>query len=251
MCVQITHQGAYNLFKAFRIMGRRYLNRNKNEEFEQDYAEEIEEAKKKIERIGPQIDDLDPLEVSLRQIAIEKDLERPKTKEERVKEEIKIAGHQTRTTNQYQKFINAHIEDRVSKIEQIKHAKSKFDQDIENLREENVGSVKDLTKLSVQSITAKSLDDMLQSLLNNLEITKSKLGYFKNKVISTEQEVLLHENNIQKIKDEITRKRIEEEEKKKRAETIKKELQGLSSKYNLDELKKVIDTLNKSNSEEF
>lgn len=251
MCVQITHQGAYNLFKAIRIMGRMYLNRNKNEEFEQDYAEEIEATKKKIERIGPQNDVLDPLEVSLRQIAIEKDLERPKTKEEKVKEEIKEAGHQTRTTNQYQKFINAHIEDRVSKIEQIKHAKSKFDKDIENLREENVGSVKDLTKLSVQNISTKSLDDMLQSLLTNLDITKSKLEYFKNKVISTEQEVLQHENNIQKIKDEITRKRIEEEEKKKRAETIKKELQGLSSKYNLDELKKVFDTLNKSNSEEF
>lgn len=67
-------------------MGRRYLNRNKNEEFDQDYeetpeiSEEIHDSgKKKIERVGPNIDDVDPFEVVLRQIAIEKDLERPKS----------------------------------------------------------------------------------------------------------------------------------------------------------------------------
>lgn len=235
-------------------MGRRYLNRNKNEEFDQDYDEtpEVEEeivdtGKKRIERVGPNIDDVDPFEVVLRQIAIEKDLERPKTKEERVKEEIKIAGHQTRTTNQYQKFVNAHIEERVSKIDKIRKAKEQFDRDINNLNYEHIDDIKNLSNIPIQKIAAKELHDLLDTTLKNIDITRSKLEYFRNRVIVTEKELSQQEQSIEKIRQEIIDKEEREKTEKNRSETIKKEIEDLSKKYNLDELRKVMNTLNKSN----
>ena len=78
-------------------MGRKYINRQGNEEFDQEIEEE--EDNKKLERLGPVLDIVDPFEIQLRQFSIEKDMERPKTKEEKVKEEIKKAGHQSITSS--------------------------------------------------------------------------------------------------------------------------------------------------------
>ena len=117
-----------------KYMGRKFINRYKNENYDQEYEEEPEESKKKMERIGPNIDDVDAMDVEVRQITLEKNIDKPKSREDIIKEELQVAGHQTRTTNQFQKYINAHIEDRLSRIDKIKQAKQAFDKDIEALK---------------------------------------------------------------------------------------------------------------------
>ena len=224
-------------------MGRKFINRYKNENYDQEYEEEPEEIKKKMERIGPNIDDVDAMDVEVRQITLEKNFEKPKSREEILKEELQVAGHQTRTTNQFQKYINAHIEDRLSRIDKIKQAKQAFDKDIEALKGDEFQYLTRLKETKVETLSSKAMQEMLHSLTLNKDITKSKLEHFKNRVKETEQELLRQEKDIEKIEKRINEKLIQENEEKVKEESIKKDLAVLSKKYNVNELRKILQSL--------
>ena len=225
-------------------MGRKYINRQGNEEFDQEIEEE--DSDKKLERLGPVLDVVDPFEIQLRQFSLEKDMEKPKTKEEKVKEEIKRAGHQTRTTNQYQRLVNAHIEDRVSRIGKIKQAKEKFDKDIETLKGSEFSNLEKLSTTSVHDLTSKSMEEMLRSLILNQDITKSKLEHFKNKVKETERELVEQQKNIERIRSEFSKKKVEESNFENDVNEIKQEISSLGKKYSPEELKRALEVLMKS-----
>ena len=228
-------------------MGRKYINRQGNEEFDQEIEEEEEEAKEnKLERLGPVLDIVDPFEIQLRQFSIEKDIERPKTKEEKVKEEIKKAGHQTRTTNQYQRLVNAHIEDRVSRIGKIKEAKEQFDKEIEALKGNEFSNLEKIENTSTQELTSKSLEEMIRSLIINHDITKSKLEHFRNRVKETERELIGQQKHIERLRNEFSKKKLEEENFDNDVKEIKEEISTLGEKYSPQELKKALETLMKS-----
>ena len=228
-------------------MGRKYINRQGNEEFDQEIEEEEEEDKSnKLERLGPVLDIVDPFEIQLRQFSIEKDIERPKTKEEKVKEEIKKAGHQTRTTNQYQRLINAHIEDRVSRIGKIKAAKEEFDKQVESLKGNEFTNLEQLENKSVEKLTSKSLEEMIKSLTLNYDLTRSKLEHFRNQVKETERELIEQQKNIDRIRNEFSRKKLAEESFESDVNEIKEEISSLGEKYSPEELKKALETLMKS-----
>lgn len=220
-------------------MGRKFINRYKNENFDQEYEEE-EEVKKKMERIGPNIDDVDAMDVETRQITLEKNLDKPKSREDIVKEELQVAGHQTRSTNQFQKYINAHIEDRLSRIDKIKQAKLAFDKDIETLKGDEFQYLTKLKETKVETLSSKAMQEMLHSLTLNKDITKSKLEHFKNRVKETEQELFRQEKDIERIEKRINEKRLEEKEEQLKQENIKKDLAELSKKYNVNELRKIL-----------
>ena len=226
-------------------MGRKYINRQGNEEFDQEIEEE-EEENKKLERLGPVLDIVDPFEIQLRQFSLEKDIERPKTKEEKVKEQIKKAGHQTRTTNQYQRLVNAHIEDRVSRIGKIKEAKEQFDKDIEALKGNEFSNLEKLENSSVDELTSKSMEEMLRSLSLNFEITKSKLEHFRNRVKETERELVEQQKHIDRLRSEFSKKKLAEQSFEKDVNEIKEEISSLGEKYSPQELKKALETLMKS-----
>ena len=230
-------------------MGRKYINRQGNEEFDQEIEEDIEdeeEKNNKLERLGPVLDIVDPFEIQLRQFSIEKDIERPKTKEEKVKEEIKRAGHQTRTTNQYQRLVNAHIEDRVSRIGKIKQAKEDFDRQVEALKGNEFTNLEKLENKSVEKLTSKSLEEMIKSLTLNYGLTKSKLEHFRNQVKETERELVEQKKHIDRIRNEFSKKKIEEESFDSDVNEIKNEISSLGEKYSPEELKKALETLMKS-----
>ena len=223
-------------------MGRKFINRYKNENYDQEYEEE-DENKKKMERIGPNIDDVDAMDVVMRQITLEKNLDKPKSREEIVKEELQVAGHQTRSTNQFQKYINAHIEDRLSRIDKIKQAKQAFDKDIEALKGDEFQYLTKLKETKVESLSSKAMQEMLHSLTLNKDITVSKLEHFKNRVKETEQELFRQEKDIAKIEKRIREKQIQEKEEQLKEENIKKDLSELSKKYNVNELRKILQSL--------
>ena len=227
-------------------MGRKYINRQGNEEFDQEVEEEEDEKSNKLERLGPVLDIVDPFEIQLRQFSLEKDVEKPKTKEEKVKEEIKKAGHQTRTTNQYQRLINAHIEDRVSRIGKIKAAKEQFDKEVEALKGNEFSNLEQLENKSVQELTSKSLEEMIKSLTLNYDLTRSKLEHFRNQVKETERELVEQKKHIDRIRSEFSRKKLEEENFESDVNEIKDEISSLGEKYTQEELKKALETLMKS-----
>ena len=207
-------------------MGRKFINRYKNENYDQEYEEEPEETKKKMERIGPNIDDVDAMDVEIRQITLEKNMDKPKSREEIIKEELQVAGHQTRTTNQFQKYINAHIEERLSRIDKIKQAKQAFDKDIEALKGDEFQYLTKLKETKVESLSSKAMQEMLHSLTLNKDITVSKLEHFKNRVKETEQELFRQEKDIAKIEKRIREKQIQEKEEQLKEENIKKEIKS-------------------------
>ena len=231
-------------------MGRKFINRYKNENYDQEYEEEEEESKKKMERIGPNIDDVDAMDVVMRQITLEKNLDKPKSREDIVKEELQVAGHQTRTTNQFQKYINAHIEDRLSRIDKIKQAKQAFDKDIEALKGDEFQYLTKLKETKVETLSSKAMQEMLHSLTLNKDITKSKLEHFKNRVKETEQELTRQERDIERIEKRINEKKLQEREEQLKEDNIKKDLSELSKRYNVNELRKILQSLSTQDEEE-
>ena len=231
-------------------MGRKFINRYKNENYDQEYEEEEEESKKKMERIGPNIDDVDAMDVVMRQITLEKNLDKPKSREDIVKEELQVAGHQTRTTNQFQKYINAHIEDRLSRIDKIKQAKQAFDKDIEALKGDEFQYLTKLKETKVETLSSKAMQEMLHSLTLNKDITKSKLEHFKNRVKETELELLRQEKDIERIEKRINEKKLQEREEQLKEDNIKKDLSELSKRYNVNELRKILQSLSTQDEEE-
>ncbi|RDJ37962.1 MAG: hypothetical protein DWQ19_00970 [Crenarchaeota archaeon] len=230
-------------------MGRKFINRYKNENYDQEYEEEEENNKKRMERVGPNIDDVDAMDVEIRQISLEKNMDKPRSREEIIKEELQVAGHQTRTTNQFQKYINAHIEDRLSRIDKIKQAKQAFDKDIEALKGDEFQYLTRLKETKVETLSSKAMQEMLHSLTLNKDITKSKLEHFKNRVKETEQELTRQEKDIERIEKRINEKMLQEKEEKVKEESIKKDLAELSKKYNVNELRKILQSLSTSEDE--
>lgn len=226
------------------MVKRKYINRQGNEEFDQEVEED--DGEKKLERLGPVLDIVDPFEIQLRQFSIEKDLERPKTKEEKVKAEIKKAGHQTRTTNQYQRLVNAHISDRVERIGKIKSAKAQFDKDIEALRGDEFSNLEKLSTTTIDELSSNSMEEMLRSLTLNHDITKSKLEHFRNRVKETESELIQQKKNIDRVRTELSKKKIEEQNFDTDVNQIKDEITSLGDKYSPEELKKALELLMKS-----
>ncbi|RDJ32713.1 MAG: hypothetical protein DWQ18_06205 [Crenarchaeota archaeon] len=232
-----------------KYMGRKFINRYKNENYDQEYEEEEENNKKRMERVGPNIDDVDAMDVEIRQISLEKNMDKPRSREEIIKEELQVAGHQTRTTNQFQKYINAHIEDRLSRIDKIKQAKQAFDKDIEALKGDEFQYLTRLKETKVETLSSKAMQEMLHSLTLNKDITKSKLEHFKNRVKETEQELTRQEKDIERIEKRINEKMLQEKEEKVKEESIKKDLAELSKKYNVNELRKILQSLSTSEDE--
>ena len=225
-------------------MGRKYINRND----ENDENDE-KSSKSRIERLGPNIDDLDPMEVTYRNILIEKEQgPKPLTKEEIVKEEVRETGHQTRTTNQFQKYVNAHLSDRVSKINKIKEAKEKFDDEIKKLQTNEPLSSSELEQ-SAAELTSNTLFEMLESLKTNKEVTGNKIKQYRAQIKQAEEELFEQEMAIQKIEKELKRKKIIEAKNLHESSEIKNELTNLTEKYDVDELKRVLELLEKKNKE--
>ena len=217
-------------------MGRKYLDKKTKEE--------SEEPKSRIERLSPNIDALDPMEVTYRNILIEKDSPgKELTKEELVKEEIRETGHQTRTTNQFQKYINAHLSERVSKIDKIKEAKQKWDNEVKQLQSNEPTSYSEINDQVASKLTSNSLEEMLKSLKISKDITSSKIKDFRNQIKQAEEELFQQEMNIQKIEKQIRKKKIEEQQKQVDSSKIKNDLANLTEKYDVDELKRILEVL--------
>jgi len=218
-------------------MGGSYAEPHGTAQFDQEIEEDDPEDIK-LKRLENEIDDFDPTEVQSKQFSVKKMREKNK-----VKEQIRAAGQQTRTTNQYQKLVNAHLKDRVSKINKIKIAKEQFDRDIESLNNENFSSYEKLQQTNVSELNTDSMEELLFSITINYDVTQSRLEYFRNRVIEAENELLEQQRNIKKIKEEIQKKKLKEETSEQMDNAIKEEVRSLGEKYSVSELKKALGVL--------
>lgn len=69
--------------------------------------------------------DSDPFDVQIRKLYFHEDADN-REHSEKVKDKFVEAGQDTRNANQFVKFVNAHLQDKVSKIEKIKAEQNRF-----------------------------------------------------------------------------------------------------------------------------
>ncbi|MEM2160022.1 MAG: hypothetical protein QXN55_03605 [Candidatus Nitrosotenuis sp.] len=71
------------------------------------------------------VKDSDPFDVQIRKLYFHEENDN-REHSEKVKDKFVEAGNDTRNANQFVKFVNAHLQDKVSKIEKIKAEQNRF-----------------------------------------------------------------------------------------------------------------------------
>lgn len=193
-------------------MVEKHINRiSKAEEdikkhYHQDVSAEDEWAH--ITETGPKLDIVDPLAVTARQISFGKE-KNYATKEEAVLDKSEKFKDDISNTNQYLKFVNAHLAARTDKIEKLKADKKRFEEEVAALQNNTVKPRSDLDKVNYKNITEHDTNSLLLHLQKERESALEKIAH--------------HQVQIEKIMKDLKEKDVQISE-------VKKEVQLLNSK---------------------
>jgi chromosome segregation ATPase len=175
-------------------MGEKYLNR-KGEEEESHITER-----------GPNLDDtmdqIDPMQVTARTIVFGKELA-DAPKDVVIKEKSEKFKDQMNNTNQYLKFINAHLAVNKSKVEKIKEAERRFREEVEFLQNNTTKPRAELDKVNYKYITENDTKSLLAHLQTEREILKEKISHQEQQIEKTRQEMQQKDEQIVQIKNEL------------------------------------------------
>lgn len=134
----------------------------------------------------------DPMSPKERIIAFSNRFNQNQTNEDLVKEKSTQLKDQFGNTDQYFRFVNGMIKDKVEKIKQIKQDEKKFLGEL-NLLQNKIKTRYDLEKINPKHVTIENVQNLLSVLEEECEKMKDKLLY---------QELI-----VQRTKDEIAKKR--------------------------------------------
>ncbi len=134
----------------------------------------------------------DPMSPKERIIAFSNRFNQNQTKEDVVREKSTQLKDQFGNTDQYFRFVNGMIKDKVEKIKQIKEDEKKFLGELD-LLQNKIKTRYELEKLSPKHVTIENVQNLLSVLEEECEKMKDKLLY---------QELI-----VQRTKDEIAKKR--------------------------------------------
>jgi len=155
-----------------------------------------------ITGVGSRIEVVDPLAVTDRSIIFGKDV-RPSTKEESVKEKADEFKDQIGNTNQYIKFINAHLVAKMEKLDKVKEREKKFQEEIESLQGNSIKPRSDLDKVNYKYITENDTKSLIVHMASELEQIKEKLAHQKSQVEKTKSEMQQKEEQLKNLQEEI------------------------------------------------
>lgn len=227
---------------------KKYLNRvrgtKKNSEDEWTHITGVDGADTRIEIA-------DAMDVQDRSIFIRGEEQKPMTVTEIVQEELKDTKHKTRNADQYVKYVNAILDNRLNKINKIKKEKQDFDDEIEILAPENLKNFEKLTKLPINELNSKEVARLLKALSQERGITVTRLEHYKNKVDTMQKRLEDQDKKIQEINKKLQEKMVKEKEEKekKSVEIIQEELQTLGEIYGMGKLSEAINMLKEAGEE--
>jgi len=185
-------------------MVEKHINRiRKEDELKKQSQISSDDEWSHITGSGTKIEAADPLAVTDRTIIFGKE-KSAATKAEVVKEKSEEFMDQMNNTNQYLKFVNAHLQEKKNKIEKMKEAERKFKEEIESLQ--NNVSVKprgDLDKINSKYITDNDKKSILVHLEREKERLKEKMSHHIQQIETAKQEIDQKEAQILEIKKEI------------------------------------------------
>ncbi|MBM3904027.1 MAG: hypothetical protein FJ357_02660 [Thaumarchaeota archaeon] len=83
-------------------------------------------VEKQLQKKDLQIGEDDPFGIQVRKLYFREEETDTREHSEKVKDKFVEAGNDTRNANQFVKFVNAHLQDKVSKLEKIKAEQNRF-----------------------------------------------------------------------------------------------------------------------------
>lgn len=225
-------------------MPKKYLNRDKKQQVSADdewaHLTGIEE--------GPKLEVSDALDVQSRNIFVRGHKPKAVSTTDIIQEELLDAGHQTRTTDQYVRLVNAIFDERLGEINRIKNQKQIFDDDIEALRYESSEDFEKLKKLPIKELKSKDVSKLIKTISEEKGNIESRLEHHKSKASSLEKKIEEQDNKIKELDFKLKEKIVQENEikEKKSVSAIQDELKILGEVYGIDKLSKALKKLNES-----
>ncbi len=180
-------------------MVEKHLNRISEEE---QAKKDADEDWSHITGVGSRIEVVDPLAVTDRTIIFGKDIA-PSTKEDAVKEKTDEFKDQIGNTNQYLKFVNAHLAAKKEKLDMLKEREKKFQEEIEALQVNSVKPRSDLDKVNYKYITENDTKSLIAHMASELEQIKEKLTHQESQVQKTKTELQQKEEQLKHLQEEI------------------------------------------------
>jgi chromosome segregation ATPase len=180
-------------------MVEKHINRISDEE---RAKRESDDDWSHITGVGSRIEAIDPLAVTDRTIIFGKDII-PSTKEDAVKEKTDEFKDQIGNTNQYLKFVNAHLAAKKEKLDMLKEREKKFQEEIDALSGNNIKPRSDLDKVNYKYITENDTKSLVVHMASELEQIKEKLTHQESQVQRTKTELQQKEEQIKHLQEEI------------------------------------------------
>lgn len=187
-------------------MPEKHINRlTKGEEeakkhYNQDVTAEDEWAH--ITETGPKLEIADAMEVTSRQISFGRE-RNYSTKEESVQDKSERFKDDMLNTNQYMKFVNAHLAAKKTKIEKLKQDEQRFKEELESLQNFQIKPRADLDKMDYKKITENDTNSLLSHLQSERQAVLEKILHHQMQIEREKQILGQKDAQIADVKKEI------------------------------------------------
>ncbi len=155
-----------------------------------------------ITESGPKLEIADALEVTARSIKFGKERSYS-TNEEAVQDKAERFKDDMSNTNQYLKFVNAHLAAKKTKIERLKQDEQRFKEEVESLQNFQIKPRIDLDKINYKKITENDTNSLLVHLQSERDSTLEKIAHHQMQLEREKQTLKEKEDQIVEIKKEI------------------------------------------------
>ncbi|HXG73311.1 MAG TPA: hypothetical protein VNK44_00635 [Candidatus Nitrosotenuis sp.] len=180
----------------------KHINRVQKDE-DKHYNKDIsaEDEWSHITEIGPKIEIQDPLEVSQRSIFFSKDKQNA-TKQQIVQEKSEQVKDQINNTNQYQKFVNVLLKERMNELKKVMENQKRFADEL-NCFQETPKSRVDLERLNPKYITEDDTKSLIGTLESEYQKVEERLKHEQSLIEKTKNELQLKRQQIDQLKEEL------------------------------------------------
>jgi hypothetical protein len=131
-------------------------------------------VEKHLQKRDLQVGEDDPFGVQVRKLYFREEEADNREHSEKVKDKFAEAGNDTRNANQFVKFVNAHLQDKVSKLEKIKADQNRFWEEMGMFKSEPKQSTSNLRPEIEEAMIVRDLTSMInkygiEKLINALD----------------------------------------------------------------------------------
>jgi hypothetical protein len=131
-------------------------------------------VEKHLQKKDLQAGEDDPFGVQVRKLYFREEEADNREHSEKVKDKFAEAGNDTRNANQFVKFVNAHLQDKVSKLEKIKADQNRFWEEMGMFKSEPKQSTSNLRPEIEEAMIVRDLTSMInkygiEKLINALD----------------------------------------------------------------------------------